>query len=337
MSKPKSEFHLFTQKNTDQNGRQMCDRCVGLAVACRAAAKANARLARTRAKWEAARKQKVLTEVQAEIARVVAARKQGGQSDGGTVPTTKGSKGEVQGGQSDAGTVPGTKGRAGEVKRKAEQAAAVAENGSPSTRETQTETRNGRHTYTCPFCAGCVESIIATGRIDHRHVCGHQFTVENGVVNVRTQKQHSSDRVSHRYRCPFCDGTTESTVSTGCIDHRKVCGHQFRVQNGSVSLRAQAQRSSSTASHRYRCPFCDCTVESTVSTGRVDHRQICGHRFMVENGVVKVQRWAHQCPTCGTVVQSKKQTGRMQCSHKNASGQPCEQKEWVIKSNNSPI
>ena len=47
MSKPKSEFHLFTQKNTDQNGRQMCDRCVGLAVACRAAAKANARLART--------------------------------------------------------------------------------------------------------------------------------------------------------------------------------------------------------------------------------------------------------------------------------------------------
>ena len=305
-AKPKAEFHFFTQKNTDQNGRQMCDSCVRVAVACRAAAKANARLARTRKKWEQERKDKVLKEVQVEIARVVAARKLGAQIHGSSVPKT------------ELG--------AGQVEHQAEEPAGTpADSGGPCAKHERSEAETSRYTYQCPFCEGRITSTIATGRIRHRQVCGHQFKVQNGVV-VRTQTHRSSERVSHTYRCPFCDGTVESTVSTGLIDHRKVCGHQFRVANGAGSVGAQAQPPSDPVWQKYQCPFCAGTIESKVSTGRINHRKVCGHRFTVEHGAVKavqVEKHAHQCPTCGTVVESSKETGRIQSSHKNGNGKPC--------------
>ena len=105
--KHKTEFHIFTQSNKEQNGRQTCDRCVQLVVACTAAAKANARLARTRRKCQEQRKNKVLAEVQAQIARIVAARKQGRhtvetkmcseQTDRSSAPHSKVSASKMQG------------------------------------------------------------------------------------------------------------------------------------------------------------------------------------------------------------------------------------------------
>ena len=241
VQKNKTEFHIFTQKNKDQNGRQTCDRCVQLVVACSAAAKANARLARTRTKCQEQRKDKVLAEVQAEIARVVAARKQEGQSVESKICSE----------QTDRRAAPNPKVSSGKTQGKAKE--------SPS-----------YYKYQCPVCDGTITSTIATGCINHRNVCGHQFRVHNGAI---------PDGVWHSYRCPFCDGTIKSKIANGCINHRSVCGHQFRVQNGAISSR----------------------------------------------------KHQHRCPACGTVVQSAKATGRIQSSHKNASGKPCEQKEWVVR------
>ena len=37
-----------------------------------------------------------------------------------------------------------------------------------------------------------------------------------------------------RYICPFCEVAIGSGVETGVVDHRRSCGHQFRVNAGAV-------------------------------------------------------------------------------------------------------
>ena len=178
------------------------------------------------------------------------------------------------------------------------------------------------YTYKCPFCDGTIESKMATGRISHRQVCGHRFRVDKGAVVGAVPNS-----VMHTYRCPFCDGTIASPVATGRINHRGVCGHQFRVHNGAI--RGAVPNS---VKHTYRCPFCDGTIESPRATGRIDHRAVCGHQFRVENGArISSPKHEHPCPACGTLVTSAKATGRIQSSHKDASGNQCGRKEWVVK------
>ena len=53
--------------------------------------------------------------------------------------------------------------------------------------------------------------------INHRAVCGNQFSVKAGIV---TEK-------AYVYICPAYKGNVASDVKTGRIDHRRVCRTSF--------------------------------------------------------------------------------------------------------------
>ena len=80
------------------------------------------------------------------------------------------------------------------------------------------------YVYICPACKRNVASDVKTGQIDHRTVCGNQFSVKDGVVKEK----------AYVYICPACKGNVASDVKTGQVDHRRVCGKQFSVKDGVV-------------------------------------------------------------------------------------------------------
>ena len=82
----------------------------------------------------------------------------------------------------------------------------------------------------------------------------------------------------------------DSSVATGLIDHRGVCGHRFRVWNGRVT----SVRPEDVVRHSYRCPFCDEAKDSTVATGCIDHRHGCGNRTSRMHGHL-CQRVERRC------------------------------------------
>ena len=172
--------------------------------------------------------------------------------------------------------------------------------------------------YVCPFCQGAADSRIKSGKVDHRHVCGHQFRVLCGQIVGAT-------KVQHVYTCPFCEGSVRSSVRTGQINHRSVCGHQFYVKDGAVGDRQYA----------YTCPFCQVTVRSNIRTGRINHRRICGHRFYVKDAVVidKAKSFEHRCPQCDAVILSACQSGRIQTKHKTPAGKLCSTRAWKVTKN----
>ena len=76
----------------------------------------------------------------------------------------------------------------------------------------------------CPGCKGNVASDVKTGKIDHRTVCGTQFSVKEGVVKEK----------AYVYICPACKGNVASDVKTGRVNHQTVCGKKFWVKDGVV-------------------------------------------------------------------------------------------------------
>ena len=119
-------------------------------------------------------------------------------------------------------------------------------------------------------------------------------------------------RKMFQYACPFCEASVSSSVRTGQIDHRRPCGHRFRVKNGDVAARK----------YDYVCPFCKGHVASNLKTGRINHRRVCGNQFYVKGGTVSAQTRQHpqRCPACHTVVWSTLLFGRIQATHNTPSG-----------------
>ena len=116
------------------------------------------------------------------------------------------------------------------------------------------------------------------------------------------RKQENAVPGKFLYDCPFCNVGVTSSVRTGQVDHRKVCGHFLRVRDGKLALKV----------YNYVCPFCGGHVASNVKTGQVNHRGVCGNRFYVETGEVKKTRHhAHKCPDCQTRVWSARSWGRI--------------------------
>ena len=107
----------------------------------------------------------------------------------------------------------------------------------------------GEFRYACPVCEGAVTSTVRTGQVWHRP-CG-RFRVKDG---------HVADR-RFVYCCPFCGGNVASTVQTGQVNHRGICGNQFYVRDGRVSME--------TRQHRHKCPACGAAVWSARLSGRI--------------------------------------------------------------------
>ena len=65
----------------------------------------------------------------------------------------------------------------------------------------------------------------------------------------------------HEYLCPFCQATVRSKIYTGQVNHRTVCGNQFRVENGKI--RSQ---------YHHDCPRCGTSVVAYRSHGRLQSK-----------------------------------------------------------------
>ena len=64
------------------------------------------------------------------------------------------------------------------------------------------------------------------------------------------------------YICPHCSGLVASRIRDGLVDHRHVCGQQFRVACGEVRSK----------SFPHTCPTCGTVVTSKKQTGRIQCR-----------------------------------------------------------------
>ena len=62
-----------------------------------------------------------------------------------------------------------------------------------------------------PACKGNVASDVKTGKIDHRTVCGNQFSVKDGAVKEK----------AYVYICPACKGNVASDVKTRKLGRQK--------------------------------------------------------------------------------------------------------------------
>ena len=82
----------------------------------------------------------------------------------------------------------------------------------------------------------------------------------------------------------------------------------------------------------YTCPFCQGSVTTSIASGNIDHRRVCGKQFRVCQGLLRptrlTLRYSHACPTCGTRVNSTKACGRIQSKHKQPNGRTCRRRQW---------
>ena len=72
-----------------------------------------------------------------------------------------------------------------------------------------------------------------------------------------------------------------SSITTGQIDHRTVCGNQFYVSAGKVKQNEK---------HEYTCPCCGGMVAGKITTGQINHQSVCGNRFYVSAGRVQQKK-----------------------------------------------
>ena len=86
----------------------------------------------------------------------------------------------------------------------------------------------------------------------------------------------------YTYICPHCGDTVQSTVLTGHVNHKTHCGHQFRVEGGTI-------RPARTFQHL--CPTCGVTIYSTQEVGRIQrkHKNLRGKECKCKQWTVKRQ------------------------------------------------
>ena len=81
----------------------------------------------------------------------------------------------------------------------------------------------------------------------------------------------------------------------------------------------------------YTCPFCNGIVTSTILTGQLDHRTVCGNQFRVRKGQITARRYQHRCPTCNATILSTHAAGRIRSTHATPSSKLCSRKEWHVQ------
>ena len=106
------------------------------------------------------------------------------------------------------------------------------------------------------------EAIAASKRARTHDPAIYPSSITRTTETVITQAEYV-------YACPFCEDVVKSPVATGNIDHRRICGKQFRVENGVIRP---------TLSYIHTCPTCGTCIHSTKKTGRIQskHKQANG-------------------------------------------------------------
>ena len=135
-------------------------------------------------------------------------------------------------------------------------------------------------------------------------------------------------------------GQSRNSETWEAIAERRNSHGQSRVKHFQASSATDANKSDCVAQappasrqkspeYVYTCPFCNGEVTSSIASGNIDHRHVCGKQFRAENGSLRpTMRYAHTCPTCGTSVHSSREAGRIQSKHKQPNGRACPQTEW---------
>ena len=115
----------------------------------------------------------------------------------------------------------------------------------------------------------------ATGaRKDADEMTRPHFAQEKTVTkeNLNQALQASAAAPQQRlyvYTCPFCHDLITTPIASGHIDHRRICGKQFRVHDGLLRPILPTQR------YSHACPTCGTSVQSTIKSGRIQikHKQ----------------------------------------------------------------
>ena len=163
--------------------------------------------------------------------------------------------------------------------------------------------------------------------------CGASFFVRHAkVICLELLERHAAD-----VTCPWLflatlcpcrlrpkwgsQGQSRNSETWEAIAERRNSHGQSRVKHFQASSATDANKSDCVAQappasrqkspeYVYTCPFCNGEVTSSIASGNIDHRHVCGKQFRVENGSLRpTMRYAHTCPTCGTSVHSSREAG----------------------------
>ena len=59
----------------------------------------------------------------------------------------------------------------------------------------------------------------------------------------------------------------------------------------------------------YVCPFCEKSITTSIASGHVDHRRVCGKQFRVQDGVLRpTAHFSHTCKAPKNLGESKANT-----------------------------
>ena len=210
--KPYAEFTAWQEsRDYSQNGTQLCNTCISLALVCRIARRANQRLTPLRRRETSRRQQAIIDEVRREI---LAKTKQKT-----TTPFT-------QDMQSCKDRLPDC--ATGSVRPEAAIASAASyEERRPPEPNVKTNTGKQLHRYQCPFCQKDVNSTVETGQVNHAFACGKFFRVVGGCVTGRI----------HEHTCPTCGASVYSEKADGRIQikHKNSAGRTCRRDKWTVT------------------------------------------------------------------------------------------------------
>lgn len=305
----------------------MCNACIGLQVACRYAARANQRLARSRSK---------VKEATLQTLRV-------GGSGRQVIPIERGaaSQANVDAAEKKARAIAAVQCVIADRKRLREQDTAQMLQAEPKAKQCKQDNRaEMKATAAEPKRKADLDSAGAqeTQRAAKERAERAETTREkNGDLQAKGLKSARSRQKATRhaearkemqtrqpckYICPQCHETVRSSVRCGEVDHRRGCGNRFRVKDGCVITKAYV----------YICPFCKGEILSNVKTGQIDHRSVCGNRFYVKDSRVssRTRQYAHSCPVCHTVVWSSTSCGQVRVKHDTPAGKPCKKTKWHV-------
>ena len=80
------------------------------------------------------------------------------------------------------------------------------------------------------------------------------------------------------YTCPFCHDLVTTPIASGHINHRRICGKQFRVHDGLLRPTLPTQH------YSHACPTCGTSVQSTIKSGQSSISNPMAARAVEQNG-----------------------------------------------------